>query len=385
MQLCYSVATGLPYLNYSVSETGNTLMVLSEETLNEVHLKVRGCEKLFGSLENCKNKIDIITINQSLKLTHFNHDGTIKILDDYKALQKRIKLEKYKILYLDPLISLKTGSFDENDNEKMERFIRDYIIPLGVENGCAVVVGHHANKISGVSYNKDYDEKPTPDNLNAMHSARGASSLTAAARVVFALIPMNKYIWENHYSEIAPQGIFRNDLVGIIEAKSNYSGISENITWLQKNIITIDTLENTQEKTNVFTVSSLTEAEQQRFVKFEEINKERILKQIHHIKEFFKLTPDLMANIQKYNEKRLVQPLNQLVEYLSNRDPEYQNQKVEFKTIKSRYHRLLTAIVDHPLVIPNTKVQFTYFYDTFGGKVKHKVSIEPVIAEPLNY
>ena len=73
------------------------------------------------------------------------------------------------------------------------------------------------------------------------------------------------------------------------------------------------------------------------------------------------------------------------MEYLSNRDPEYQNQKVEFKTIKSRYHRLLTAIVDHPLVIPNTTDQFTYFYDTFGGKVKHKVSIEPVIAEPLNY
>ena len=44
-----------------------------------------------------------------------------------------------------------------------------------------------------------------------MYSARGASSLTAAARLVFALTPMSKYLWETHYSAIAPQGVFKND------------------------------------------------------------------------------------------------------------------------------------------------------------------------------
>ena len=261
----------------------------------------------------------------------------------------------------------------------MERFIRDYIIPLGLENDCAVVMGHHTNKISGINYNPKYDEKPTVDNLAAMYSARGASSLTAAARFVFALVPMNKYLWESHYAEIAPQGVRRNDLVGLIEAKSNYSGLSENIFWLEKNIITIDTLENTQEKTNVFTASELTEAEEQRFKKHEEINKEKLLQQIHHIKSFFKLTSEVIKNIEDHSVRNLELPLNQLVEYLANRDPEYQNQKIEFKTIKSRFHRLITSIADHPMKIPNTKLEFAYRYDSMGGKVKHKVSIE---AEP---
>ena len=209
-----------------------------------------------------------------------------------------------------------------------------------------------------------------------MYSARGASSLTAAARFVFALVPMNKFLWESHYSEIAPQGVRRNDLVGLIEAKSNYSGLSENIYWLEKNIIEIDTIENTQEKTNVFTPSELTEAEELRFKKYEEINKERLLQQIHHIKLFFNLTSETIKAIEDRDKAPIELPLNQLVEYLANRDPEYQNQKVEFKTIKSRFHRLITSIADHPMKIPNTKVEFSYYYDTFGGKVKHKVKIE---------
>ena len=258
----------------------------------------------------------------------------------------------------------------------MERLVKDYIIPLGLENDCAVVIGHHTNKISGITYNSEYDDKPTVDNLAAMYSARGASSLTAAARFVFSLVPMNKYLWESHYQEIAPQGLYRNSLVGFIEAKSNYSGLSENILWLEKNIINIPTKENTEEATNVFTVSQLAEAEDQRFIKFEEINKEKILLQMHHIKVFFKLTPERIQEIEQNKAFNIELPLNQLVEYMAHRDPEYQNKKIEFKTIKSRFHRLITSIVDHPMKIPNTKLEFCYRYDSFGGKVKHKVSIE---------
>ena len=374
-QLCYSIVTGTKFFGKIVSETGNALMIVQEETRNEAKLKLRANEEQFGSLEKCKYQIDMVTIEKNIKLTHFKADGNVQVLNDYHALKKLIQKKKYKLIYLDPLISLKTGAFDENDNEKMERFIRDYIIPIGLDYDCAVVIGHHANKISGINFNPKYDEKPTVDNLLAMYAARGASSLTAAARFVFALIPMNKYLWESHYAEIAPAGVRRNDLVGLIEAKSNYSGLSENIFWLEKNIIAIDTLENTQEKTNVFTPSELSEAEEQRFKKYEEINKEKILQQIQHIKSFFGLTPEVMKDLEDHKMKNLEKPLNQLVEFLAHRDPEYQNAKVEFKTIKSRYHRLITSIADHPMKIPNTKLEFEYHYDPMNGKVKHLVSI----------
>ena len=375
-QLCYSSVMASSFFGKIVFEAGNALMIVQEETLNEATLKLRAIEQQFGSLEHSKFKIDIVSIEQSIKLTHFKPDGDVKVLKDYYALKKLIRKNKYKIIYLDPLISLKTGAFEENDNEKMERFIKDFIIPLGLDNDCAVAMGHHTNKLSGITYNKDYDDKPTVDNLAAMYSARGASSLTAAARFVFALVPMNKYLWESHYSEIAPQGLYRNNLVGLIEAKSNYSGLSENIKWLEKNIIKIPTLENTEEETNVFTVSELSEAEEQRFKKFEEINKEKLLLQIHHIKSFFQLTSERIKEVEDSKVYKIELPLNQLVEFLSNRDPEYQNQKIEFKTIKSRFHRLITSIADHPMPIPNTKIEFAYHYDSMGGKVKHKVLIQ---------
>ena len=187
---------------------------------------------------------------------------------------------------------------------------------------------------------------------------------------------MNKFLWESHYAEIAPQGLYRNNLVGLIEAKSNYSGLSENIKWLEKNIIKIPTFENTHEETNVFTVSELSEAEEQRFKKFEEINKEKLLLQIHHIKSFFQLTQEKIQEIEQGEIYNIELPLNQLVEFLANRDPEYQNQKIQFKTIKSRYNRLITSIADHPMEIPNTKLEFAYHYDSMGGKVKHKVFIQ---------
>ena len=156
-QLCYSSVTGTKFFGKIVFETGNALMIVQEETRNEAKLKLRALEDQFGSLEHSKFKIDLITIEKNIKLTHFKHDGTVIVLKDYHGLKKLIQKNKYKLIYLDPLISLKTGAFDENDNEKMERFIRDYIIPLGLENDCAVVMGHHTNKISGINYNPKYD------------------------------------------------------------------------------------------------------------------------------------------------------------------------------------------------------------------------------------
>ena len=214
-------------------------------------------------------------------------------------------------------------------------------------------------------------------NKGAFFGIDGTSGFLHAIWPSMALyfLILNKYLWESHYAEIAPQSVRRNDLVGLIEAKSNYSGLSENIFWLEKNIIAIDTLENTQEKTNVFTPSELSEAEEQRFKKYEEINKEKILQQIQHIKSFFVLTPEVMKDLEDHKIKSPEKPLNQLVEFLAHRDPEYQNAKVEFKTIKSRYHRLITSIADHPMKIPNTKLEFAYHYDPMSGKVKHLVSI----------
>ena len=85
------MVTGTKFFDKIVFETGNALMIVQEETRNEAKLKLRALEEQFGSLEHCKNKIDLITIEKNIKLTHFKHDGTVTVLKDYYGLKKLIQ------------------------------------------------------------------------------------------------------------------------------------------------------------------------------------------------------------------------------------------------------------------------------------------------------
>ncbi len=59
---------------------------------------------------------------------------------------------------------------------------------------------------------------------NALHAARGASSLAGAARIIIALSPMSRQLWEREFKKAS---LVKEDEiklhVAIVDAKNNYS------------------------------------------------------------------------------------------------------------------------------------------------------------------
>ena len=371
---CYSVATGKRFFNYDIFESGNALMIVNEESFNEVNLKLKGIELEYGSIQS-GNKIDLRTIEQTLKLAKFGLDGTAKPTTDFKRLEALIKTQQYKLIWIDPLVSTKEGSFDENSNDNMETLLRDFIIKLAQQNDLAIGVGHHTNKVSANVFQEEDSGILTIDNLAMQYASRGASALPAAARAAFVMAPMPKKAWEDHYEEAAAGKYKRNDLVLFADAKNNYSQMSDKPLWLEKVIKNVKVENDDYETTSVLKVSGLSDMALASYEVFKKANEAKIINLLPDIKKYFNLTEELRVQVETFKHKDLEAPINSLANYLGKLDAEFQNGKVKAATINSRIKRLLETIGEQGMEIPNTKLKLKYHYDRYESKTKHKIII----------
>jgi RecA-family ATPase len=371
---CYSVATGKRFFNYDIFESGNALMIVNEESFNEVNLKLKGIELEYGSIQS-GNKIDLRTIEQTLKLAKFGLDGTAKPTTDFKRLEALIKTQQYKLIWIDPLVSTKEGSFDENSNDNMETLLRDFIIKLAQQNDLAIGVGHHTNKVSANVFQEEDSGILTIDNLAMQYASRGASALPAAARAAFVMAPMPKKAWEDHYEEAAAGKYKKNDLVLFADAKNNYSQMSDKPLWLEKVIKNVKVENDDYETTSVLKVSGLSDMALASYEVFKKANEAKIINLLPDIKRYFNLTEELRVQVETFKHKDLEAPINSLANYLGKLDAEFQNGKIKAATINSRIKRLLETIGEQGMEIPNTKLKLKYHYDRYESKTKHKIII----------
>ena len=371
---CYSVATGKRFFNYDIFESGNALMIVNEESFNEVNLKLKGIELEYGSIQS-GNKIDLRTIEQTLKLAKFGLDGTAKPTTDFKRLEALIKTQQYKLIWIDPLVSTKEGSFDENSNDNMETLLRDFIIKLAQQNDLAIGVGHHTNKVSANVFQEEDSGILTIDNLAMQYASRGASALPAAARAAFVMAPMPKKAWEDHYEEAAAGKYKKNDLVLFADAKNNYSQMSDKPLWLEKVIKNVKVENDDYETTSVLKVSGLSDMALASYEVFKKANEAKIINLLPDIKKYFNLTEELRVQVETFKHKDLEASINSLANYLGKLDAEFQNGKVKAATINSRIKRLLETIGEQGMEIPNTKLKIKYHYDRYESKTKHKIII----------
>lgn len=371
---CFSVATGKRFFNYDIFESGNALMIVNEESFNEVNLKLKGIELEYGSIQS-GNKIDLRTIEQTLKLAKFGLDGTAKPTTDFKRLEALIKTQQYKLIWIDPLVSTKEGSFDENSNDNMETLLRDFIIKLAQQNDLAIGVGHHTNKVSANVFQEEDNGILTIDNLAMQYASRGASALPAAARAAFVMAPMPKKAWEDHYEEAAAGKYKKNDLVLFADAKNNYSQMSDKPLWLEKVIKNVKVENDDYETTSVLKVSGLSDMALASYEVFKKANEAKIINLLPDIKKYFNLTEELRLQVETFKHKDLEAPINSLATYLGKLDAEFQNGKVKAATINSRIKRLLETIGEQGMEIPNTKLKIKYHYDRYESKTKHKIII----------
>ena len=248
----WALCNGLKLLGKTVLERGNVLIVCAEETINEIDLRLVAISKILGKSDG-KFKIYRRGLEEDLKLVKFGLT-TSEATKQYWQLKK--SLEKYNVKYiiLDPLINFQTGNYDENSNHKMEEYIKNFLIPLAIKADGCVITGHHTNKLSMVSV---VDKELLVDHQNAMFSARGASSLIAAARFVLGMQPMTRQLWEKYFKEHINDGSNFVHYTGMIEAKSNYNVVEDDIAWLKKETVSVDVEDNKTEDMGVFITTEL--------------------------------------------------------------------------------------------------------------------------------
>tara|TARA_B100000029_G_scaffold114628_1_gene107147 strand:- start:4459 stop:6642 length:2184 start_codon:yes stop_codon:yes gene_type:complete len=318
--LAYCLATGHNILGKVVLERGNVLLIAREETLNEIDIRLIA-NKLFFGKNDGKFKIFRRGLEEDLKLVEF---GLVeaKKTKIYKRLKLAIKNQKIKYIILDPLINFQSGNYDENSNQKMELFIR-ILLELAIDNNAALIAGHHTNKLSMITI---VDKELLVDQQSAMYSARGASSLVAASRFVIGMQPMTRKLWEGYFSEYVQDGTTYTHYTGLIEAKSNYNMVEDDIIWLKKNSMEVP-VEGGIERSGVFTVTGLTKITKTK-------NKLKAEKNEQYARSWLPTISQIMKDKDEIT-------LNSAVEVISHHDERWGNSDYKEATIKSDVRRKL--------------------------------------------
>ena len=325
-QLAAALAYGGSILGKKVLETGNVLILASEETQNELRLRIKAIVKLL-ELTSSDQKIFMRGLEDQIKLVNFTMDKALKT-KEYKRLELSIKKYQIKYILLDPLISFQTGAYDENNNAKMEQFVKDFIIPLAVKNNGAVIAGHHTNKFSMISI--EDDGELVVDHQIALNSARGASSLVAAARFVLAFQPMTKKLFNKKFEPHLKDGSKFTNYAGLIEAKSNYNVVEDDINWLKKNSVSLEVVDEagnvSEESLGVFTTTDLNK-----------ISKAKNKLKAEQNEQFVRANLHIIKTLMEDDECTLNAAVEKLVAY----DPAHADPDVEEGTIKTRIRRQL--------------------------------------------
>lgn len=322
--LGYALATGNPILLKTILERGNVLIIAAEETLNEMDLRLKAASVMMGK-NDAKFKIYKRGLENELKLVKFTKYGAEQTTQ-YKQLLNTIKNKEIKYIILDPLINFQTGSYDENSNQNMDNYIKNYLIPIAVKMDGAVFAGHHTNKISMVS---THDHELLVDNQNALTAARGASSLIGAARFVLALQPMTRKLWDDHFKVHVSDGSNFVHYTGLIEAKSNYNIIADDISWLKKETVNVQTADGFVEKTGVYATSDLNKISKAK-------NKLKAVKNV----QWCKAQMPLIQKLMQHTDSDTI-TLNSIVLMLLPHDPDHADEKIPEATIKTRIRRKL--------------------------------------------
>ena len=110
---------------------GNVLIVAAEETHNEIRLRIKAIEQHFDHPVGKQHKIFYRGLEDDLKLVKFTM-ADAKATLQYHQLKRALIEDDIKYIILDPLINFATGNYEEISNEKMERYVKDYLINLEI-------------------------------------------------------------------------------------------------------------------------------------------------------------------------------------------------------------------------------------------------------------
>jgi len=202
-----AIASGRELTGETVHRKGAVLVISNEESLDELKRKLAGILELHRIPQSeIANQIVISSGEESKLIVAIkNPSGLVTLTIAIKEMVDFIREHNIVHVVIDPLVSVHEG-IEENDNAALEK-VMTALRRIAHDGDCSVDLLHHSNKnLAGQS--------------GVQASARGASSITAAARYAYTLTRLKD-------EEIKKLGLDpqreRERLVKLACAKSNYS------------------------------------------------------------------------------------------------------------------------------------------------------------------
>jgi hypothetical protein len=208
-----------------VTRSGNVLIVNTEDDTDEMNRRIAGILKHYGIEPHLlEGKLFILSLyGQIARLAR--HDGKAGDVTEGQLAQQIVAFcreRNIELIVIDPLVGVHNAP--ENDNNAMEKVVT-VLRKVAREAQAAVVVIHHSRKSSA----------PSDRQAGEMDAARGASSLTAAARIAVTLSRMTTDDAEKYGID---WDLGRN-LRRIDDAKQNYALPAEDVSWFEMRSIRI--------------------------------------------------------------------------------------------------------------------------------------------------
>jgi len=148
-----------------------------EDSREELERQIAAARIYYGiSPPDCGKRLFVNSgLDQPLCLATEDKTGFVMNEKAFAEIEKTIVDNGISVMIIDPFVSC--HALPENSNEAMNGLAKR-LKKLASDTGCAIVIVHHAKKVSGKEV--------------AVEDARGASALVNAARVVLTLNPMSK-------------------------------------------------------------------------------------------------------------------------------------------------------------------------------------------------
>lgn len=228
MQMAVSLASGKDILGLGIEESTPVWVYNNEDDLEELHRRLAAIRQEFGiSREALKGRL-FLNSGEQQKFTIAKRNGhgaltALRMGEDATVMQEQI--EKYGIgaVIVDPFAETHQG--EENDNIQMGYVVGLYR-QIAQQGNAAVCIVHHTRKPpAGTS----------DGHAGNMDSARGASSVLAAARVGLTLYSMSDKDAKK-YGVLASQ---KNRYVRLDYSKGNLALSPDQPLWYRKESVAL--------------------------------------------------------------------------------------------------------------------------------------------------
>jgi RecA-family ATPase len=219
MLIAVAVALGRKDLipGRDVTKSGNVLVVNSEDDLSEMKRRLAGI--LTGheiDADELTGKLHIESLyGRSGLLAASDEGGGISDGNLFKQLVEFCNENNIKLIVIDPLVGFHDAN--ENDNGVMEK-VATTLRRVARSTGAAVLAIHHTRKGQG-----------SETHAGDMDAGRGASALTAAARIAITVARMTK----ETAKKLNLDWQVGKHLRRIDDAKQNYAPPAETVSWFE--------------------------------------------------------------------------------------------------------------------------------------------------------